>query len=90
MNSVETPQPSVAAMNLSKAEYIKLADRFRDKAQEEHQDARAWMNRAILAESQLATARAAYEPPRTRRLPDVFDANGNLEQPLPTTHPESE
>jgi hypothetical protein len=76
-------------MNLTKAEYIELADRFRNKAQEEHQDARAWMNRAILAESRLATARAAYEPPRTR-FPDVFDAAGNPESPLPSTHAESE
>lgn len=59
------PPPSVATMKLSKAQYIELCDRFRDKAQQEHQDARLWRNRAILAESRLATARAAYEPPRT-------------------------
>ncbi len=57
-----TPPPSVAVMKLSKAQYIELCDRFRDKAQEAHQDARAWMNRAILAESRIATLRAAYEP----------------------------
>ncbi|MDI3194806.1 hypothetical protein QK290_10605 [Pseudarthrobacter sp. AL07] len=57
-----TPPPSVAVMKLSKAECIELCDRFRDKAQEAHQDMRAWMNRALLAESRLATLRAAYEP----------------------------
>jgi hypothetical protein len=55
-------QPSVAGMKLSKAQYIELCDRFRDSAQQAHQDARAWMNRALLAESQLAALRAAYEP----------------------------
>ncbi len=54
--------PSVAVMKLSKAQYTELADRFRDKAQQEHQDARAWMNRALLAESSLAALKAAYEP----------------------------
>lgn len=49
-------------MKLSKAEYIELCDRFRDKALEAHQDMRAWMNRALLAEAQLATLRAEYEP----------------------------
>ncbi|WP_426986544.1 hypothetical protein [Pseudarthrobacter sp. Y6] len=58
--------PSVAVMKLSKAEYIELADRFRDKAQQEHQDARAWMNRCLLAESSLAALRTAYEPPQPR------------------------
>jgi hypothetical protein len=62
-----TPPPSVAVMKLSKSEYIELCDRFRDKAQQEHQDARAWMNRALLAEAQLATVRAAYEPASTRQ-----------------------
>lgn len=55
-------QPSVAVMKLSKAEYITLADTFRDKAQQAHQDTRKWSNRALLAESQLAALRAAYEP----------------------------
>ncbi|MEE2529152.1 hypothetical protein V1639_08930 [Pseudarthrobacter sp. J75] len=57
-----TPQPSVAVMKLSKAEYIELCDRFRDKALTEHQDMRAWMNRALIAEAQLATLKTAYEP----------------------------
>jgi len=56
------PPPSVAVMKLTKAEYIELADRFRDGAQQAHQDMRAWMNRALLAESRLAVLRAAYEP----------------------------
>ncbi|MDQ0824314.1 hypothetical protein QFZ60_000487 [Arthrobacter sp. B2I5] len=55
-------QPSVAAMALSKAQYIELCDTFRDKAQQAHQDARTWQNRALLAEASLATLRAAYEP----------------------------
>jgi hypothetical protein len=56
------PQPSVAVMRLSKAQYIELCDTFRDKAQTAHQDARTWANRALLAESQLASLRAEYEP----------------------------
>lgn len=56
------PPPSVAVMKLSKAQYIELADRFRDSAQTAHQDMRAWMNRARLAESQLAVLRTEYEP----------------------------
>lgn len=55
-------QSSVASMKLSKAQYIDLCDTLRDKALTEHQDMRAWMNRALLAEAQLATLRAAYEP----------------------------
>jgi hypothetical protein len=54
--------PSVAVMKLSKAQYIQLADQFRDKALTAHQDMRAWMNRAQLAESRLAVLRADYEP----------------------------
>lgn len=57
-----TTPPSVALMKLNKSEYIELCDRFRDKAQEAHQDMRAWMNRALVAESRIATLRAAYEP----------------------------
>ncbi len=57
-----TPQPSVAVMKLSKAQYVELCDTYRDKAQQAHQDARVWANRAIVAESRLATLRAAYEP----------------------------
>lgn len=57
-----SPTPSVAAMKLSKAEYIQLADQFRDKALTAHQDMRKWMTRALLAESQLAVLRAEYEP----------------------------
>ncbi|WP_160664102.1 hypothetical protein [Pseudarthrobacter sp. ATCC 49987] len=60
-----TKPPSVAVMKLSKAEYIELCDRFRDKAQQAHQESRGWMNRALLAESRLATLRAAYEPAST-------------------------
>lgn len=56
------PQPSVARLKLTKGGYIKLADRFREKALQEHQESRAWMNRALLAEASLATLRAAYEP----------------------------
>lgn len=61
----QEPQPSVAVMGLSKAQYIELCDTFRDKAQEAHHDARKWQNRALLAESALATLRAAYEPAST-------------------------
>lgn len=60
-----TPTPSVAVMKLSKAQYIELCDKFRDKALTEHQDARAWMNRALLAESALAIARAEAKPAGT-------------------------
>lgn len=55
--------PSVAVMKLSKDQYIELCDRFRDKAQDAHQEARGWMNRALVAESRIAVLRAAYEPP---------------------------
>ncbi|RNL51586.1 hypothetical protein [Arthrobacter oryzae] len=57
-----TTPPSVAVMKLSKTELTELCDRFRDKALTEHQDMRAWMNRALIAESQLAILRAEYEP----------------------------
>lgn len=60
-----TSQPSVAVMKLSKAQYIELCNTYRDKAQQAHQDARTWQNRALLAESQLAALRAAYEPERS-------------------------
>lgn len=56
------PLPSVAVMKLSKAQYIELADRFRDGALTAHQDMRAWMNRVQLAESRLSVLRAEYEP----------------------------
>jgi hypothetical protein len=55
-------------MKLSKADYIKLCDTFRDKALTDHQDMRAWMNRALLAESELATLRAEYEPEAMKPL----------------------
>ncbi|MFJ5861506.1 hypothetical protein ACIQCM_08780 [Pseudarthrobacter sp. NPDC092439] len=55
-------QPSVAAMGLTKTQYIELCDTYREKAQQAHQDVRAWMNRALAAEAQLAVLRAAYEP----------------------------
>lgn len=54
--------PSVAVMKLSKAQYIQLADQFRESAEQAHQDMRSWMNRALLAESRLAVIRTAYEP----------------------------
>ncbi|HAP90721.1 MAG TPA: hypothetical protein DCR15_13720 [Arthrobacter bacterium] len=54
--------PSVAVMKLTKAQYIELCDRFRDSAQTAHQESRAWMNRAQVAESRLAVLRTAYEP----------------------------
>ena len=58
---------SVASMGLSKAECIELCDTLRDKAQQAHQDARAWMNRALVAEARLAVLRTAYEPPGHRK-----------------------
>jgi hypothetical protein len=54
--------PSVAVMKLSKAQYIELADTYRAKALGAHHEARIMQNRALLAESRLATLRAAYEP----------------------------
>ncbi|MGX1160406.1 hypothetical protein FBY31_1226 [Arthrobacter sp. SLBN-100] len=57
-----TSQVSVAVMGLSKDQYIQLCDTYRDKAQQAHDEARAWKNRACLAESQLAVLRAEYEP----------------------------
>ena len=61
------PLPSVAVMKLSKSQYIELADRFRDSAQTAHQDMRAWMNRALLAESQLAARPAESDGPNATR-----------------------
>ncbi|GAA1109974.1 hypothetical protein [Arthrobacter flavus] len=58
-------EPSVASMKLSKDQYIELADTFRDKAQKAHHEAREWMARALVAEAQLSTLRAAYEPPQS-------------------------
>lgn len=84
-----TPQPSIAALKLSRPELITAADTFRDKAQEAHDRARKWQNRALLAEAQLATLRAAYEPPRTKAR-ELTDAAGNPEPELPTTPAESE
>lgn len=65
MSAPTTTPPSVAVMKLSKAQYVELCDRFRDKALTAHHDARTWANRALLAEAQLATLRAAYEPTAT-------------------------
>lgn len=49
-------------MKLSKAQYIELCDRLRDKAQEAHHNARAWANRALEAESRLAIYEPGDEP----------------------------
>ncbi|MBT1001181.1 hypothetical protein KIH31_01085 [Paenarthrobacter sp. DKR-5] len=57
--------PSVASMRLSKAQYIALADQYRQTAQEAHDRARTWRNRALLSEARLSTLRAAYEPEGT-------------------------
>lgn len=51
-------QPSVAALHLSKAELIDFADKMRDKAQTEHQQARHWRQRAAAAEQRLALYQA--------------------------------
>ncbi len=58
------PQPSIAVLKLSKAQLIAACDKFRDKAQEAHHDARAARNQVVLLQAQLATLRAAYEPTR--------------------------
>ncbi len=47
------PSLSVASMKLSKDQYIEMADRFRDKAQNAHHEARKWMTRALVAEARL-------------------------------------
>ncbi len=65
MTTTKTTGPSVASMGISKAECVKLCDTYRDKAQQAHQDARGWMNRALVAEARLAALRTAYEPPAT-------------------------
>ncbi|MEW1982602.1 hypothetical protein [Pseudarthrobacter oxydans] len=59
------PQPSVAVMGLSKAQYIELCDTYRDKAQQAHDEAREARNQVLLLRAQLATLRAAYEPHST-------------------------
>lgn len=89
----DTQQPSVAALGLSKAQYIELCDTLRDRAHQAHDNARAWASRALIAETRLAI----YEgdtPPRdiTPRatVPELTDAAGNPEPELPTTPAESE
>lgn len=57
-----TPQRSVAAMKLSKAQYIELCDTLRHRAQEAHHNARAWANRALAAEKLLAIYEPGDEP----------------------------
>lgn len=69
MTTPRATPASVAIMRLSKAEYIELCDTLRDKAQQAHQDARAWMNRALVAEAQLAVLRTAYEPAASNNQP---------------------
>lgn len=59
------PQPSVGRLGLSMAQYIELADTFRDRAQAAHDDALKWRNRCLLAESALTRLRTAYEPHST-------------------------
>ncbi|WPU08085.1 hypothetical protein [Pseudarthrobacter oxydans] len=58
-------QPSVAAMGLSKAQYIELCDTYRQKAQQAHDDARAARNEAVLLRAQINALRTAYEPAST-------------------------
>jgi hypothetical protein len=60
-----SPQPSVAVMKLSKAEYIELCDTLRERAQEAHVNARKWANRALEAEGRLAIYEPGDEPTET-------------------------
>lgn len=57
----ELPTPSPLD-GLSRLELKTAALAWLSKAQAMHQEARKWQNRALLAESQLAALRAAYEP----------------------------
>lgn len=56
------PQPASPLTGLSRQELTTCALAWLDKAKQKHQEARKWQNRALLAESQLAALRAAYEP----------------------------
>lgn len=47
-------QPPISAMKLQKADLEELAEKFRDKAQTAHREARFWRNRALTAEARLA------------------------------------
>lgn len=58
----EDYQPSAFAKQFAKHELQWLMEHHMAKAQQAHQEARTWQNRALLAESQLATLRAEYEP----------------------------
>ena len=58
----EDYKPSVFTKQFAKHELQWLVEQYMTKAQQAHQEARGWMNRALLAESRLATLRAAYEP----------------------------
>lgn len=58
------PQPPSPLDGLSRQELKTAALAWLGKAKDKHQEARKWQNRALLAESQLAALRAAYEPAR--------------------------
>lgn len=56
------PQPPSVLDGMSRQELKTAALCWLDKAKQKHQEARIWQNKALLAESQLAALRAAYEP----------------------------
>lgn len=55
-------QPSVAALGLSKDQYIQLCDTLRGRAHAAHDNARAWANRALAAEQRLSIYEPGDEP----------------------------
>jgi hypothetical protein len=55
-------QPPQWTKHFARHELQWLATHLHQKAQDAHQTAREWCNRALLAEAQLATLRAEYEP----------------------------
>jgi hypothetical protein len=61
--SDQTPLAGPSPLDgLSRLELKTAALCWLDKAKQKHREARIWQNRALLAESQLAALKAAYEP----------------------------
>jgi len=62
-------RPSVFTKQFAKHELQWLVEQFMSKAQAAHQTSRAWMNRALEAESRLAIYEPGDEPTSTEAAP---------------------
>ncbi|NMR29936.1 hypothetical protein [Crystallibacter degradans] len=56
------PGQTIADTKFSRTELELMAEHYRAKATAEQATARHWQGRALLAEAQLSTLRAEYEP----------------------------